>query len=794
MNRTPAATLLVLTALLTGCGAHTSPALLAPQTVGAALHGNVHGGQQPVAGATVQLYSVSTVGDGFAATPLVSQVVKTNSSGGFDLTNLFSCPSPAALVYLTAAGGNPGLAAGTENHALSLMTALGPCGDLADATFVTINEVTTVGAVSALAPFMNSYTSLGSGIPHAPQLSLAFAQAALLVNTATGTAAGAGLPATVAAPIAAINTLADILATCGNSAGGAAGDLTPCGLLFAAAQTGQATAAATETIGAALQILKAPTGNPAALFNLSPAAAPFQPTLSTPPATWAIALPPTFFQVYVDAASGIRPIDPNIYGIVSYGLDPAFAAEIQVPNERWGGDAASRYNWQVDSSNAGFDFFFMGGDGNPSPVPSAGADAFVHTAKAAGGQPLLTIPIIPYVNKTAAWNCSFPVRVYGPQQQTNPYIFPNGDTCGNSLALGTNAQLLDTDILANNTPNSPALQAGWVQHLVQTFGSAAAGGVALYQLDNEPLGWSNTHRDLQPTTPKYTDIVSLGQQYAAAIKQVDSSALILGPSDFTLGGWVGDPSSQNGLLAGQYYLQQMGFYDYTHGGRILDYFDEHYYPDTSTPAAQLAVTRTLWDPTYNSGTWVEQYVFNGPMNLIPRFGQWIAQYDPGTKIAFSEYSIDSGRNLITDALAEADVLGIFGQQGVSLANMWIPPAPTAPIAYSFRLFRNYDGQGARFGETGLQALSSDPTQLAVYAAKRAADNTLTLVILNKTAAALTTTLALHNLQPQAAAATYQYTAANLTQIIPQSTTPVTAGALTTTFPAYSATVLAIPTQ
>src|SRR6202453_3518720 len=155
-----------------------------------------------------------------------------------------------------------------------------------------------------------------------------------------------------------------------------------------------------------------------------------------------------------------------------------------------------------------------------------------------------------------------------------------------------------------------------------------------------------------PNGATYPTITQLGEQYAATVKQADSTALVLGPSDFTLGGWIGNTSQQSGLFAGQYYLQQMAAYDKAHGQRILDYFDEHYYFNTSTPAAQLASTRTLWDPTYNGGTWVEQYDFNGPMHMIPRFHKWISQYYPGTKLAFSEHSIDSGKKLITDALTE----------------------------------------------------------------------------------------------------------------------------------------------
>ena len=47
----------------------------------------------------------------------------------------------------------------------------------------------------------------------------------------------------------------------------------------------------------------------------------------------------------VNATGNPHPINPDIYGIASYGLDETFAAEVQVPNVRWGGDATTRYNW-----------------------------------------------------------------------------------------------------------------------------------------------------------------------------------------------------------------------------------------------------------------------------------------------------------------------------------------------------------------------------------------------------------------------------------------------------------------
>jgi Glycoside hydrolase family 44/Bacterial Ig-like domain (group 3) len=489
----------------------------------------------------------------------------------------------------------------------------------------------------------------------------------------------------------------------------------------------------------------------------------------------------------VDVSSGRHAISRDIYGIAN-GVDAAFAKEIELGNVRWGGDATTRYNWQVDSSNAGFDWYFMGGNGETSPTPSGSADQMIRTYQPA--DVLITIPILPWVNKTSAWNCSFPVSVYGAQQSTNPYVHPNNDNCGNSIAANGN-QLTDTNVYANHIDNSTGLQKGWLQHLVGTFGTAGGGGVPFYQLDNEPYGWSNTHRDVMPTQADYPTITQLGQQYAAAIKQVDPTAMVLGPSDFTLGGWVGDTSKQNSLFAGQYYLQQMAAYEKQNGVRILDYFDEHYYFDTSSAVAQLASTRTLWDPTYNGGTWVEQWDFDGPMQLIPRFKSWVSQYYPGTKISLSEYSIDSGSKSIVDAIAEMDVLGIFGREQLDFADMWSPPAPTDPIAYAYRMFRNYDGAGAQYGDTWVDATSSSQGQLSIYAAQRSTDHVVTILVINKTTAAISTAIAVAGMNLPASASVYSYTGANLQQIVSGAPEPISNGAINHSFPAYSATLFSI---
>src|SRR5277367_6585530 len=142
---------------MAGCGVNVASN---GSVAGGQLRGIVHGGQQPVSGATIQLYAAATTGYGASATPLLTSTVTSDSTGSFSITGDYTCPSSTSQLYIVAKGGNPGLTPGTNNAALALMAALGPCSlhggqlTLDPNAFLTVNEVTTVASVYALAAFM----------------------------------------------------------------------------------------------------------------------------------------------------------------------------------------------------------------------------------------------------------------------------------------------------------------------------------------------------------------------------------------------------------------------------------------------------------------------------------------------------------------------------------------------------------------------------------------------------------------------------------------------------------------
>ncbi|MDG4804172.1 glycoside hydrolase family 44 protein [Micromonospora sp. WMMD980] len=513
----------------------------------------------------------------------------------------------------------------------------------------------------------------------------------------------------------------------------------------------------------------------------------------------------------VDVTAGRHAISPYVYGMNF--ADEALARELRLPVHRYGGNATTRYNFRTDTTNRASDWYFENiPNDNPDPASlpdGSESDRFVQRNKATGTDTIMTVPMIGWVAKDRARSCGFSVAKYGPQESTDQWA----PDCGNGKKP-------DGTLITGNDPEDTSVAAGpeyvrdFVTHLKDRFGAAGAGGVRFYNLDNEPDLWHATHRDVRPVGLGYDELRDRTYDYAAAIKAADPGAKTLGPVGWGLnsifysgldqdtcsrtGCWSNPPdkAAHGGQDLGPWYLDRMREYEQQHGTRILDYFDVHLYPQQSgvsgsgagnatTQALRLRSTRQLWDPTYIDESWINQ-----PVRFIPRMRELADQHYPGTKIAMTEYSW-GGYGSLNGALAQADVLGIFGREGLDLASLWTAPTADQPVADAFRIYRNYDGAGGAFGETSVRATSADQDKLAVYAAERTADKALTLVVVNKSGDDLTSPVALTGASA-GAAQVYRYSGADLTGIVREVDQPVTAGGFTATFPANSITHLVLP--
>lgn len=552
----------------------------------------------------------------------------------------------------------------------------------------------------------------------------------------------------------------------------------------------------------------------------TPTIPPRRVTLLPTPTSRPVAAVPTRVPIdgprlVVDARARRVPISPYIYGM--NWPDRSLADELRLPVGRWGGNATTRYNWKLDTTNRAKDYFFENipnDNANPGQLPDGSAsDEFVKQNLETGTKSLITLPMIGWTAKSRDFACGFSVAKYGAQQHVEPFR----GRCGNGIrpdgSLITGNDPTDTSI-----PIDEMFVQAWMRHLIAKYGTAAEGGVMFYGLDNEPMLWHLTHRDVHPEPLGYDGLRDLAYRYAAAIKAVDPGAMTLGPSEW---GWTNyfysardldaesrapknprDRAAHGNVPLAAWYLQQMRAYERQTGVRILDYFDLHFYPqaegvalheagDAETQALRLRSTRALWDPRYRDESWIGDAV-----QLIPRMRQWINQHYPGTRLAISEYNW-GGLEHINGALAQADILGIFGREQVDLAALWGPPDPDQPGAFAFRMYLNYDGKGSQFGDTSVSATSADQGRLAIYASTRTTpdgpDSALLLMIINKTDKPLTSEVIFRNFKAADRAEVYRYSRANLTDIVRQPNHPVdpVSGSFVATFPRESITLMVI---
>ena len=139
---------------------------------------------------------------------------------------------------------------------------------------------------------------------------------------------------------------------------------------------------------------------------------------------------------------------------------------------------------------------------------------------------------------------------------------------------------------------------------------------------------------------------------------------------------------------------------------------------------------------------------------------WVATYYPGTKIGITEYNWGAEGH-INGATAQADILGIFGREGLDLATRWTTPATGSPAYNAMKMYRNYDGNKSTFGDTSVSASGPNPDNVSTFAAIRSTDGALTIMVINKQLATpISPTINLANFLPGASAQVWQLTSAN----------------------------------
>ncbi len=521
--------------------------------------------------------------------------------------------------------------------------------------------------------------------------------------------------------------------------------------------------------------------------------------------------------------SATYPISRFIYGGNFINEAGAFN-NATVPTEftfnRMGGNRMTALNWENNYSNAGNDYNFWNTADDQSGTTPGGSVSRRATPTFARGQAFMaTVPMSGYVSGDAC-NCNVGTSDADRANRLATRFRVSRATKGSAFTLTPNAS------------DAFVYQDEFVHWFETTYPGRASHPTApvFFSLDNEPDIWHSTHKEIfsdlndNQATPRlqtYTAFSDTSVVYAKAIKAVSPNAMVFGPATATYTGitLLGRYPTPDPVYGTQnftdVYLDRMRTASASAGRRLLDVYDIHFYPETGTNAGTIvndyatqdaAMTekrvqapRSLWDPTYNDGSWVTN-VTGGPIRLLPRLREQIAAHYPGTKLAITEYYYGRGGD-ISGGIAQADVFGIFGREGVFAASIWpfagVWAAPyngdgNKAYAYVFgalRMYRNYDGAGGSFGDIGLLATTTDNAASSVYASRNATGNVV-LIALNKTSAPKVAAITLRNVSGATTARTYVMSAASATPVR-QAELAVTGGALSYTMPAMSVTTLVL---
>ncbi len=441
--------------------------------------------------------------------------------------------------------------------------------------------------------------------------------------------------------------------------------------------------------------------------------------------------------VTIDTNAERASISPYIYG-GNWEFNNA-----KLTSKRLGGNRMTGYNWENNFSSAGSDWQHSSDTYavENAKIPKAQWDepgivaSDFHEKNQAAGEDysLVTLQAAGYV--AADGNGTVKEEDAAPSSRWKEVKFTK------DAPLSTTPDTTDDYVYMDE----------YVNFLVNKYGNAStATGVKGYAIDNEPALWVNTHPRIHAEKPTCAEIIEKNINLSKAVKGVDPSAETFGLVAYGFAeyntfqdaaDWEAVKGNSNWFL--DYYLDSMKKASDTEGKRLIDVLDLHWYPEakgggericfggdianTECNKARLQAARTLWDSTYLEDSWIATYC-SDKLPLLPNVQKSIDTYNPGTKLAFTEYSF-GGDEHITGGIAQADVLGVFGKYGVYVANVWGGGSYTAA---GFNIYTDYDGQGSTYGDTKVKAETSDNENTSVYASVDANDDSkLHVIMINK---------------------------------------------------------------
>lgn len=518
------------------------------------------------------------------------------------------------------------------------------------------------------------------------------------------------------------------------------------------------------------------------------------------------------------------PISPWIYGVAASSSDnEQTLQELGVTVARWGGNARTRHNWEINASNAGGDWYYTNVSQGDS-VPGSASLQFMQRNQRLGALSILTIPTIGWVARDSeSQSIDVPEQGGPPISEGSDIAFTRFVNGAWSMPYDPAANRERTSLQSFPSKDGPyeyppdqtdgkVYQDEWVAYLLsQRLKDAPP---PIYAMDNEPELWSDsTHVDVHPVRLGYDAQLENFLTYARAIKKVDPDGLIAGPESWGVTAYLysaldeggdnystaADRAAHDGMFWLPWFLKSAADADAAFGQRSLDILDVRYYPssgafrggnDPEMQDIRMQAPRALWDVNYVEPSWVARTEWAN-LALTRRLQRLIEQYYPGTKLGISEWNF-GGEDDISGAIATADTLGIFGREQVYSAAYWGLPEANSPVGRAFQLYRNYDGKGSSFGSQSVGVSSTNTTQFSAYAALADEGEKLTIILINKSRDSSSyATIKTPAFVPGASSTEYTFGRRNLNEIVAEPLASQGSETTTVTLPPLSITLLVL---
>lgn len=439
-------------------------------------------------------------------------------------------------------------------------------------------------------------------------------------------------------------------------------------------------------------------------------------------------------EITIQTAKDRTKISSYIYGV----NDSCSLADVDVTAVKQTGNSLSGYNWETNAANFGADGNYIS---SYELVTAFSKNVFstpgLYTKNLLDKAELYDIPARYVTLQMMGYAANDAMGVVNPGEDRRwaEVRFNKAD-----------------DLLIYPDVNDDAVYMDeYVSYLVNSVGFASDGGISGYFLDSEPETWSDRYEILDIDELTAAELVNKSSQLSKSVKSVDPSAMIFGPSVSGIEAYVNLKNEDDWKSYKEtyswfidYYLDNMRMESDKNGKRLLDVLDLHFFTEaksallepvisTDTKFAneeRMQAVRVLWDSNYTeNSTTARLYKQHTP--IIPMLQASIRMYYPGTKLSFSEYNFGGG-NDISGGIAQADVLGIFGREGVYMACL-SPDGDDIPFQKAaLNFYMDYDGEGSSFGDVSVYADNDGDVMSSVYASVESDDNSaLRAVLINK---------------------------------------------------------------